>query len=433
MNVKQFKIWLACGALANVGFVSQALASGYEKSVMWGARSAGVGGVATPNITGSEAIYFNPAGLVGDKVGRDLTLNVSPTYPQLKGPINNNNDIESSEKSVNFVPGVTYGATVNEKFGYGVGYFVSAGSKAKFTGVTFPGFSGTAETQADLVVIELSLGGAYKVNEKLKLGLAWRYIMASAEFSSLARLSNTAIMDLRTSGLTDTDAASFRFGAQYQLSEKTVLGFNYRSEVNLTAEGTVSGSVLTAGLGTFTLDRNSATAKTTFPMQATLGVQHDFNEAWRFLAEYAWTQYSRVGDIMVEGRIVQATLGINLPGAAVKQEWKDQHNVRLAGEYLAMAWPVRFGYVVTTQVTSSDYARPTFAPPGLAHTFTVGTGKEFILAERPLEFNAAGEYTTAEGDGNGAQAGVGGAGTDIRAGKYSAHAVAAHLALTYKF
>ena len=55
---------------------------------MWGGDTSGVAGIATPYIQGSEAVYFNPAGLANDKAGaQDVSLNVSPTMAVWKAPI----------------------------------------------------------------------------------------------------------------------------------------------------------------------------------------------------------------------------------------------------------------------------------------------------------------------------------------------------------
>jgi len=103
-------------------------ASGYEKSIVWGGRSAGLAGIATPYMQGSQALYFNPAGLVSDKVGQDVSLNLSPTWSQFKGPINDSSAQSTSDRKMLVPFGAMYGMTVNENLGFGVGVYVSGGS-----------------------------------------------------------------------------------------------------------------------------------------------------------------------------------------------------------------------------------------------------------------------------------------------------------------
>jgi len=426
-------------AIVAIGFTglmgSTANAAGFEKSIVWGGRSSGVAGIATPYVQGADALYFNPAGLAGDKEGQTLSFNISPTQSQFKGPINNANDTSESTAKLLTPFGLIYGNTISDKMGFAVGAFVSGGANANFQDVSFSAPSGyKAEVKTDLQIFEASAGLGYKVDENLKLGLAWRVVMAQADFSFVKRNGGGAstVANAKLTGLKDTQAVAFRFGAQYKLDEATELGLNFRSEVNFKASGKVAGQVFSpvtaAGAANFAIAEADATARTTLPMAVTLGAIHKLSEEWNLLGEYSWTQYSRIGEIPVE------TSSTVVGNTSLKTDWRDQHNLRVGAEYLAMAWPIRYGYGYTSTVTNSDYARASFTPPGPAHTLTLGTGQDFAMGEQNLRFDAGFEYTMTSGDStNGAAAGAGGAGTDTRAGTYSASAYVAHLGLTYAF
>ncbi len=412
---------------------STANAAGFEKSIVWGGRSSGVAGIATPYIQGADALYFNPAGLAGDKEGQSLSFNISPTQSSFKGPINNQNTESQSVAKLLTPVSLIYGNTLNEKWGFGIGAFVSGGANAVYDDVRF--FTNQtvgAEVKTDLSILEVSAGAGYKVDENLKLGFSWRMVMAQANFAFVTRQASTAIVNTKLTDLKDTQSVAFRAGAQYKLDEKTELGLTFRSEVNFAANGKVQLNAINPATGaTSTLASNvDATARTTFPMAITLGGIHKLSEEWNLLGEYAWTQYSRIGEIVVESAAFSTTGNRN----ALKTDWRDQHNVRVGAEYLATPWPIRYGYGFTSTVTNSDYARATFTPPGPAHTLTLGTGQDFAMGEQSLRFDAGLEYTMTSGDSsNGAAAGAGGAGTDTRAGTYSVSAYAAHLGLTYAF
>src|SRR5690554_2535709 len=109
-TIKKFKL-IALAAVSVPFMAGEAIGGGYEKSIMWGGRTAGVAGIATPYIMGSQALYFNPAGLVSENVGQDISFNISPTWSQFKGPINNTNDQVTSERQLTTPFGVIYGAT----------------------------------------------------------------------------------------------------------------------------------------------------------------------------------------------------------------------------------------------------------------------------------------------------------------------------------
>ncbi|NJL24274.1 MAG: hypothetical protein HC902_03245 [Calothrix sp. SM1_5_4] len=322
-----------------------------------------------------------------------------------------------------------YGASINENLGFGVGGYISGGSQALYKDVTLAGFAGSNEVKTDLTIAEIAAGLGYRVNEKLKLGLAYRVVVAKANFAFLQRGTGT-VANIQVNDLEDTNYAGFKLGAQYKLSENGAMGFTYRSQTDFAAKGKFGGMVHTSTLN-LPIDKTDATARTTLPMQATLGYQHKLDDSWNFLSEYAWTQYSKVEDITVEGTLTRSN-GASVIGRDPKvvQKWKDQHNIRLGAEYLAFFIPIRFGYGWTSQVTNTDYARASFTAPGSGHTLTLGTGTN---VGESLSFDGGLEYTWVKGEGHGAAAGTGGAGNDIRAGDYSTTAYALHLGATYHF
>ncbi len=424
------KAWLFAAIAANVGVASQAFAAGFEKNILWGARAAGVGGIATPYITGSQSLYFNPAGLANDKPGHDVSFNISPTWSTFKGPINFQNEEATSKTDLATPFGLIYNGTIDDKFGFGIGGYVSGGSKVMYENVAMTGSPVTANVKTDLAITEIAAGVGYKVSDSLKLGAAYRAVMGSASFAfvnanagSPASFTNIEVNDIKATNFT-----GFKLGAQYKVGQATLLGLTYRSETELKGDGNYGGQIV--GQGTLS---GKGEAKTVFPAQITLGARHDY-ETWVSMLEYSWTQYSRVGEIPVNGTVLLNGTTPVATGVALKTVWRDQHAVRVGGEYLALGMPIRAGYIWTSQVTNEDYARASFPPPGMGHTLTLGTGQSFTVMEKPLQLDAAGEYTMISGDGKGAAAGNPAATADTgREGKYAANAFALHLGVTYAF
>jgi long-chain fatty acid transport protein len=428
MIISMATAFMACGS---------AFAAGFEKAIMWGGRTAGVGGIASPYIQGPQALYFNPAGLVSDKVGQGVDLNITAIQSQFKGPIDNSNTVAESEKKITTPFGLIYGATLNEDFGFGIGGYVSAGSQAKFDDITISatGPTNTAEGQkveTELTVVELAAGAAYKIMPNLRIGAAYRVSFVSGQFAFIQRGASNAVVNATIEDLEGVNALGYKIGAQYDLSENTKLGLSYRSETNLEAKGKFGGTVKSPlSASYFPIDPNNATAKTTLPQALTLGAQHKFGADWDFLAEYVWTQYSRVEHITLDGAVTRSGgTAVAADAGDLETQWRDQHQVKLGGEWHAMMMPVRFGYIWTSQVTSDDFGRASFTPPGIAHTITLGTAYNF---GESFKLDGALDYTTVSGEGNGAAAGTTSAGSDIRAGKFETTAVALHLGVSYSF
>lgn len=424
--------------------VSQAHAAGYEKSIMWGGKTGSMAGISTSWIEGADSLYFNPAGLVAKAPGQELSLNVSPTWATFKGPYNSNNDVVTSDTTSVVPLGFIYSNTINPDWAFGVGGFISGGSKVTYSSIDMAGLvNGSPETKTDLQIGELSAGVAWKPTSSLKIGAAYRYVMARANFSFFNRAYNgSTFIGIVNADLTDLkdQESAFRLGAQWALSDAWHLGLTYRSEVPLQATGSIGGNFYKATglpIANGTVNSASAQANTVFPQAVTLGADHNFSDTWQGLAEVSWVNYARVDGVGIQTNTYFTGTGANVPigNSTLQQNWKDQWNVRLAGNYMGWSWPVRFGYGLTTQVTSSDWARPTFTPPGVSHTFTLGSGHDFGIGSQKFEFNGAGEWTFVSGDGNGHAAGDNAASTttDIRSGTFKASEVALHLGLAYMF
>jgi long-subunit fatty acid transport protein len=422
-------LFAAIGAFALSLSGESAQASGYEKSVLWGARAGGLSGAGSASVQGAEALYFNPAGLASGDVGQDFSLNLSPTIGQFKGVADNQNTPITGVQTFSALPAMIYSVKISDKIGLGIGGYIAGGARAQYDDVALFTGGGTASLRTDLSVSEISAGLGYKLSDSLNLGLAWRMSMAQAEFSLLQRNSTGSAINPVLTNLRDVQTSAFRAGMQWKLADRSNLSLVYRSEVNFAAKGDVAPIRLLSGGATLTLPNSSgtATAKTVLPQAVTLGYDRPFGENWVGYFEYVWTQYSRITDITLE------TTSPILGNAKVDQRWLDQHNLRLAAEYAGSKHPWRFGYGWTSQVTNTDAARSTFTPPGAAHTLSLGRAYNMTWSEKKAQFAWAFEYTTVSGDGTGAAAGASAPGTDIRAGTYSASAYALHTTFNHFF
>jgi long-subunit fatty acid transport protein len=443
MSIKKFSGGLLVAVIAQLTIASQSFAAGFEKSIMWGAHEAGVAGIATPWVTGADALYYNPAGLVKDKPGNDVSLQMSPTWSKFNGPINYSGDVTTGTQTLVMPSALIYDRTIDENFGFGVGAYVSGGAKAQFDNVPFTGTQAqTANVYTNIQVTEFAAGAGYKLNDKFKVGVAWRVVMANVGFglvqpvqpptaplaSQLGTFANIQVSDAKMSNFT-----GFKLGTQYKLSDRTLLGATFRSEVALKGDGTFGGTV--SGAGAAPIANSTATINSTFPMQISIGAQHDY-EKWRALAEYVWSQYSRIGEIAIDGTAATSGGTVVASNPRVQTHWQDEHALRLGGEYLGYEWPIRFGYVGSTAVTDPAYAKAGFAPPGMTHTLTVGSGKGITVMNNPLNLDGAIEYTMASGSGTGAGAGAAyetGTTNYTRSGTYSANAYVLHLGASYAF
>ncbi len=435
MNRNLLKVLISLSVSAAA--VQNASASGFEKSTMFGARYGGVAGAGVAGARGADALYYNPAGLVSNRVGYETSLNASPTFSQFKGPIvpvfnyqggtlTHGGNQETGKVATSVVPSLNVNYTQNEKIGYGIGYFVSAGSQAEFTDVNYNPSTLRGTSTTSIIVHELNAGVGYQIMPKWRAGIGLRYVMSRADFQSLGYTLNaggTAILNvsnLHAKDLQDNSLA-FRLGTQYDLTEKTKLGVSFRSEVVINAKGKIGGVASAAGA----IADIDTTVHTVFPASLALAIEHSFESPFTLFGEYGFTQYSRVKKIDIDG-----LLGGTTAIPSIQTEWKDQHNFRVGGEYTGTKWPIRAGFIWTSSVAEKERARAGFTPPGTAYTFVAGTGQQYdVGGDKKFGFDIAGEVVNVKGDGTPRTDTA----LDSPAGEYSARAYSVHLGANYQF
>lgn len=439
MNTKK----LLMAATTTAILTSNAYSAGFEKSVFWSGKWAGLAGSASAAVDGAESLYFNPAGLAKGK-GNELVINYSPTITKFKGSNTVDNKIDDSDRSIKNIPAFLYKHQLNEKISFGVGTYLGAGSTAKFRNVKFDAFQMTPDVKSEIKLVETSIGAGYKVNNNWSFGASWRISYVTAQVYSVTNLSNAALIATRLEDLNEVNYSSFRVGAQYLADDKQWgLGASYRSKVdfnlkgkaNTSTESLVPSSVLASAYNDpsskyFQLARKKAAAdsikntdvkiQNSFPQQLVVGGFVNINEKNTVFTEYAWTDYSRNKKFTMTGHAL-------LEQAPIVQNWKNMHNARLAFENRNIEnWSLRIGYAFASQVTPDKYARSTFSSPGPGHTIGLGAGTSIMNNRVKIDF--AGETSFASGtvENNPNNSAT-------HAGRYSSRSYTLHSGVKYTF
>jgi len=287
------------------------------------------------------------------------------------------------------VGGITTAYRLDPKVVVGAGLFASGGTDTKLTGVnTFGVSNGTNQSQ--LSILDFTVGAATSVTPEFSLGLAWRLTYAMGEIQSAI----PALGQLSLTSLSAMDANSFRLGAQYK-TDKFGVGLNIRTPVELSLKGNseISQSLIPGGDGSY----SGVKASATFPFQIALGTNINLTPKWTLFTEGSWTNYS----VDQKLNINDPSQGSNNAAKAVADngillKWRDMWVGRLGAQYQMRDWlAFRAGYVFTSQVTSSKYARATFTAPGAGHTICIGSGFKFGKIDADL----AADYSFVRGYG----------------------------------
>lgn len=399
-------LFLVVGAFS----ASALFAGGFEKNVLWSGKYQGFGGAATSSVNDSEALFFNPAGLGFIEGKGDVHLNFSPTFSKFEGPVIAGQAERESENGFSPVGGLTSAYKLSNRFVVGAGAFVSGGTNTYYTDVPVGAYRGSAKSQ--LSIMDFTAGGAVKLSEDFSVGATWRATYAKAALSSIV----TGGAQLKLTNLSAWDLGSFRVGAQY-VKESFGLGLNIRTPVQLNLEG--DAEIYNSALAGKYDD--SVKVGSSFPFQVALGTHYNFTPRFTVFGDVSWTNYSANQKLDIQNKGTNPLL-TGVAAADIQLKWHDQWVGRLGAEYdLTEMWAVRGGYVITSKVTSDEYARATFTPPGIGHTVTAGVGADFGA----LKADVAVDYSMVSGSGRNA--------VDGSAGDYKTTAYTAHLGVAYNY
>ncbi len=404
------KTGFATGILSAALISSSALGAGFEKNVLWSGKWVGVGGAAVSAVEGAESLFFNPAGLAMNHQGFEISGNFSPTWGEFKGPISTANTQVSSGYHFSPVFGALVDYGITPQWGIGVGAFVSAGTKADYDNVPFPGGLPSGSLHSDLYMVDYSIGTGYEIIPGLRVGAAWRISQVKAGLKTVSLVATSTYAYASIDDITATKYNGFRLGAQYTAPEKKWgLGVNYRSNVDFTGTGSLTGTL--AGATTGTIPTANVTVASALPSQIEAGGNYAVTDSVRMFLDYVWTNYSHNQTLSIVG-----ANSINLG-------WMNMSNVRVAAECTALQdWAFRAGYVYTSQVTPNTLARATFTPPGHGNTITVGAGRSFM--NKSLDVDGAVERSWTTGSTTADQQTI--------YGDYFAADWALHLGATYR-
>jgi long-chain fatty acid transport protein len=356
-----------------------------------------------------------------------------------------------------FIPFFYYARPINEKMSVGLGVFTPFGTKTNYED-DFVGGGFADETS--LISLEIAPTFAYKVNDQLSIGggidIVYMegllskfsdtvpYIAAAAAGYKATYDGNiaggateaqaTAAAEAAVGGLKadspllndgfenhyevkgDDWGVGWNFGAYYQLSEATTLGFTYRSEIEFELEGdstfekefkyyNPSANDGAGGMETFGNIRPQASkVPLTTPASATLAVTHQFNDELLLQAGATWTGWSsfKSFDVIATENTAGLADGVDISDVSeilnglndnyighIDERWVDVWAVALGGTYqLNDKLALRAGYAYDQSPVRDEF-RTARVPSSDRQWVTLGAG---YTVDQNLSFDVAAGY-----------------------------------------
>jgi len=385
-------------------------AGGYNLAGV-GAKALAMSGAFRAISDDYSATYWNPAGLAGQPFVATLdgkvlypmvwlTPNVSSPYAGYEGY---RNGVEQTTDAKAY-PAPTFGLTypVNAKFTAALGVFAPSALGAEwsnlFTGPPY-GYNNTVAYPAkawssSLKVIDFHPTVAYRVNEKLSLGLGISADYGDVEIRSPKLSPSGAPFPYQAFYVDATLKGTgwgfgFNVGAMYDVCDNWKLGVSYRGPVEIAVEGNVEQTlILPSSAGIRAADPSKAalfnggslsaspeaTADFPLPADAGLGISYRCCEKWLLAADVVWTNWGSIEDVTID-MSGNGPTGAPATDSELILRYKDTYKISLGADYLLNPEKdlhVRCGYYFDPTPIPDGSLRPSITDVADKHNISLG-------------------------------------------------------------
>ena len=293
------------------------------------------------NTDAKGAIIYNPAIMSMQEDRRVLTFGLK--LVELESHVNPQNGSATDSKGDDriAIPDFYYTSKVSKKWAWGLGLNAPFGLETRWPQGTFglfsdlglaidPSIAGLEPEQSKIEVANLTPNVSYLINQNNSVSFGINY------YDVRKLIFNTQAVQINGSG----DDFGYTLGYLYKRGDWS-FGATYRSEVKVTADGSITAGGLTA----------DASADLEFPAMLQIGLRNQVNQKLALEFDIERTYWSSF-DVL---QINHSHIGIASPITSTNN-WKDVNAYRLAGSYqLTTAWQLRFGYTLDETPQSDDY------------------------------------------------------------------------------
>ncbi|OOF17294.1 aromatic hydrocarbon degradation protein [Salinivibrio sp. MA427] len=248
-------------------------------------------------------------------------------------------------------------------------------------------FTGTQfGNEAAVTTFEINPNLAWKATDQLRIGAGIRYVLGEGSIGAkssrnvnLPISKNTTLLVPEQTTLKymegDDRAWGWQLGAVYDINDKHRVGFNYRSEVNLTLDGHAEGltyNINPNGSGSPLSNTHYAgSMDLTLPATAELSSLHQLTEQWAIHTSLNWTEWSSFDKLEADIPSLSSD-----PKMVKVENWEDNYRFAIGTTY---QWDqqltLRSGIAYDTSAVS-DQNRTLTIPETDRTWLSVGAGYE---------------------------------------------------------
>ena len=330
----------AVPALLLVAFSGTASSAAFQ---LWEQNASGLGTAYAGSAAvadNASTIFFNPAGMT-QMPGIQLSAGVTGVGPSFEfndngstGPLlGNRSDNGGNAGSWAAVPNAYMSWQVAPDWFVGLGISAPFGLKTEYDSSNWIGKYQAIKSEVTTVNYNPSL--AWKLNDKVSLGLGLNYQTIDAEMTSAVPGPATS------SKLKGDDGAwGWNAGALFTLSPAMRVGVSYRSAISYTLDGTASTAV------------SSTPVKADLKLPGTfiLSVWQQVSDNWEAMGDLSYTQWNTLNSL----NVVSRNTGVQISSEPFNYDnaWR----IAWGAAYKANdAWKLKFGIAWDTTPTNNQY------------------------------------------------------------------------------
>jgi long-chain fatty acid transport protein len=341
-----------------------------------GAVSSGRGGTNIAHFDNGAILLDNPAAMVNIPGCALAEISADILVTDLHYSDRDPNDANAEHKPFPLGQLAYISKTPDGDWAYGIGVFAPAGFGAEYDLNGPAPVFGVHRYKSLGALLKVLPGVACRVTDNLSIGATLGVAASHAElegphfFQSAPFTGTPTVFDLQATGA----AMVWSVGAQYRVSDATVVGAAFNSESRFGLDG--SASAIVPGLGQSRFD---ADVDLTWPCSAGVGIAHSICPHRRVSADVIWFNWSDAFDSVdvrlsnPSNPVFAAVLGPSFV-ERYPLAWRDGVSLRVGYEEVMTDCNVlRFGYAYHRNQIPEATLTP-FIPAILEHAFSVGWG-----------------------------------------------------------
>ncbi len=373
---KLFKTFI--GFFLILGLSTSSFANGLSLNSV-GTKALAMGGAFVGLADDGTAIYWNPAGLAGQK--GSFSAYFTGVMPM--GTYEYDLAMVDTETKSNLYPtGGLFAVYPMGDLTYGFGVFVPAGLGAEYPGADLAAFSGmqTFNWETQIGVVSISPAIAYQVNDQFSIGLSANIYYALFDLSrpDAADLNGDMIPETPVQYKEESTGIGYgvTLGLKYDINNQFAVGASFRTETPVTMDGTAE----IVGILETDFERDVS-----WPMWITGGVAYKPQDELTLTFDLQYSKWSVLDKLTAKYD--------DLPDGIFVLEWDDALQVRFGAQYMVTPeTALRFGYYYDP-APAPDKTLNILFPSSTNHAGSVGFAHDFgkYSVEGALEYVLGGD------------------------------------------